>query len=1250
MSRESTKRSAPAQGRGRPAEDTNRPAPRVGIVILGMHRSGTSALTRVVGLLGAALPRDVLGAHPSNPAGHWEPARLYKLHDRMLAEAGSRWDDWRGFDPSVLGPERLAYYEEQIRSLIVDDFGDAQLLVLKEPRICRMVPLYEEILGSLGIEPRFLLTDRNPLAVIDSLATRDGMTPGFAGLLWLRHELDAERATRGKPRAFLSYEALMSDWRAAIERATEALRVEWPRRLDEAGPEIEAHLSPALRRHAPTFADLAAHGGVAAWVKESYEALQKLARPGRESEEAQATLDRIRGEFEAAAAIFGAATFPELGARGQRADAAARRATEELRKRAAELEAAGQALEQRLAAEKAAQAEIHAAKQALERDLAAEKAESAKAASTVARLASDQEVLQRQVDALYNQLDYVTHSRSWRLTAPMRSALRWLRAFQAPPVTPSGTTTSAHRGGPSAGQVRQDEVLVPSASPAPLECARPSAPVRTSFTLPAGVSEPQELERVRASFDPEFYLAHNPDLADSGMDPFEHYMGHGWREGRDPSPHFCTRYYLERSPDIVRAGLNPFAHWVLHGRREKRPARSFQQRIDLIDHAPTVSAVVPNYNHARFLEQRLDSILAQTYPHVDVLVLDDCSTDDSCDIIERYQDRHPGRIRTLFNDSRSGNVFRQWRKGVDETDGELVWICESDDDCEPDFLAKLVPHFRDRAVSVAFGRIQFIEQNGRPREGLDEYRESAEAGIWNGPLTRPAREWFANGFGVNNLIANVGGCLWRRPALSDAVWREAESYAVLGDWFLHAKVAGGGKIAWEPEAVAYFRQHGANQSVTSFVKPTYYREHERLMLFLRRQWGVPDETVERFHDKVAWQYQHHQLAPQHGPLEGHFDKKALLAERQSRPHILMAFLGFHLGGGEIFPINLANALHDAGHLVSMMAVDMTEVNEGLMDLLSPAIPVYDAAWVAELGADRFLAEAGVSLVHSHMFSVEAFFFEQCRITTPIPYLVTLHGSYDVSEIPPERLMRIALGVRHFVYTADKNLRPFKPLRLSSSMFSKLDNAAPIDPRPFPKTRRELGIADDAIVFTLASRGIRTKGWSVAISAIRRLRDLHPDRKVHLLLCGEGDEADRLAALHPDEPDVTFLGYQSRIHGLFRISDVAILPTRFPGESYPFCIIEALQVGTPVIATRLGEIPSMLAADGAAAAGVLIDADEDSELFTSRLVDAMEIMLSAESRASYAAAAATCGQAYSMDRVVEDYVTLYRRILEESAVD
>src|SRR5262245_1129987 len=91
---------------------------RVCILVVGMHRSGTSAITRMLNLLGATLPKNILGGGPGNETGHWEPRRLIHLHDQLLSEAGSHWNDWRKIDLSVLPSERLAYYKLEISRVI----------------------------------------------------------------------------------------------------------------------------------------------------------------------------------------------------------------------------------------------------------------------------------------------------------------------------------------------------------------------------------------------------------------------------------------------------------------------------------------------------------------------------------------------------------------------------------------------------------------------------------------------------------------------------------------------------------------------------------------------------------------------------------------------------------------------------------------------------------------------------------------------------------------------------------------------------------------------------------------------------------------------------------------------------------------------------------------------------------------------------------------------------------------------------
>ena len=98
-----------------------------------------------------------------------------------------------------------------------------------------------------------------------------------------------------------------------------------------------------------------------------------------------------------------------------------------------------------------------------------------------------------------------------------------------------------------------------------------------------------------------------------------------------------------------------------------------------------VSVIIPNYNHAQYLPERIESVFGQTYPNYEVIILDDCSTDNSREVIEQYR-TNPHVSQIIYNEENSGGVFKQWKKGLSLAKGDLLWIAESDDKCENTFL------------------------------------------------------------------------------------------------------------------------------------------------------------------------------------------------------------------------------------------------------------------------------------------------------------------------------------------------------------------------------------------------------------------------------------------------------------------------------------------------------------------------------------------------------------------------------------
>ncbi|MCI5073594.1 glycoside hydrolase family 99-like domain-containing protein [Oricola sp.] len=288
--------------------DQTEQATRTCILVLGMHRSGTSALTRVLALLGAALPQEILPANQTNEAGHWEPERLVALNDRLLAELGSSWHDWRPIDMSDLPEARRAEIAAEIRTTIEADYADKPLFVVKDPRICRFADFFIRAVEDAGIRVVPVIPFRNPLDVSASLQIRTGawspdLSDADAALMWLTHVLGAYFDTAGRDRPIVSYEELMNDWRKTIATIVERTGIDFPVPVDEAAETIDAFLSQRLRHHAHNRDEIAADALLNGWVTDAHDALTTLAA-NPSSNTAPVVLERVRSELRRSLPVF----------------------------------------------------------------------------------------------------------------------------------------------------------------------------------------------------------------------------------------------------------------------------------------------------------------------------------------------------------------------------------------------------------------------------------------------------------------------------------------------------------------------------------------------------------------------------------------------------------------------------------------------------------------------------------------------------------------------------------------------------------------------------------------------------------------------------------------------------------------------------------------------------------------------------------------------------------------------------------
>lgn len=272
------------------------------LLILGMHRSGTSACTRLLNLCGAQLPPDLLPANAANVTGYWEPTSVVALHDALLAEAGSAWDDPTEFPAAWLASREGQGYVGRLVELLRAQMTGGPLMVVKDPRACRLVPLWRQALACVHREPAILLVVRHPLEVAASLERRDGMPVSQALLLWLEHVLAAEESTRGDRRLLVTYDQILTDWRAVMARVESALGVALPHRGPEVEAEIAAFLDPSLRHERATAASLDERPDVSDWVRRVYRWHERASHDPDSVSVAE--LDDVRRELRHAAVAY----------------------------------------------------------------------------------------------------------------------------------------------------------------------------------------------------------------------------------------------------------------------------------------------------------------------------------------------------------------------------------------------------------------------------------------------------------------------------------------------------------------------------------------------------------------------------------------------------------------------------------------------------------------------------------------------------------------------------------------------------------------------------------------------------------------------------------------------------------------------------------------------------------------------------------------------------------------------------------
>ncbi|MET0293955.1 MAG: hypothetical protein ABW042_02985, partial [Phenylobacterium sp.] len=531
---------------------------RAAFVVLGMHRSGTSALARTLAGMGADEPAHPIAGDEHNETGYYESWPIAVLNDQWLRSAGSAWDDPFAYPLPQLAQPQLEEWLAKASSAFDSEFGAARRPLLKDPRISLLAQEWLHLLDRKGVEPRCIVSVRAPAAVARSLQRRDGFTLERGVLIWISYMLASERYSRGRPRVFVGFEALLADAPAQARRIAQAFGDD---SLAQAG--AGEGLRPGLRHHAGEAdpAELGVGGPLALRL------FDWLERACGDWEAPEAEIDGLAAEFAALRDRVGGLITPIV---------------RDLDRTRAELEFQRQLVgfqKERLEAEvrrlAGHLAELRDERDGLARQLAAsapppQAATAERRPMTIDAGAAADKLLERFHDPDYRQvwlaLDrefYVSRYPDVRGEDPVAHYL--LNGWREGRDPNSWFSTNAYL---EAKPQLRDLGLNPLVDFLRSGLSEPPPPIAETAPPPARLDGPSFDERraaIEPYFDRDHYLDLYADIREAGQDPLEHYLQSGWREGRDPSPQFSTRHYLETYPEVAESGANPLHHYVTIG-------------------------------------------------------------------------------------------------------------------------------------------------------------------------------------------------------------------------------------------------------------------------------------------------------------------------------------------------------------------------------------------------------------------------------------------------------------------------------------------------------------------------------------------------------------------------------------------------------------------------------------------------------------------------------------------------------------
>lgn len=639
---------------------------------------------------------------------------------------------------------------------------------------------------------------------------------------------------------------------------------------------------------------------------------------------------------------------------------------------------------------------------------------------------------------------------------------------------------------------------------------------------------------------------------------------------------------------------------------------------------PKVSVIVPNYRHAPFLEARLRSVFEQTVKPHEIIFLDDASPDDSVDVARRLLGESSVPMRIVVNEENSGSTFRQWLKGMELASGDLVWLAESDDCCDPRFLERLIPEFDDPEVVLAYCQSRLIGPNDEPwASDFLDHTDDLDPKRWRGRYTAAAADEAELALSQKNTVPNASAVLFRKPAELDFA-EELMGMRFAGDWLFYAMMIRDAKIAFVPESLNAYRRHEQTVSFQSVKADTHAQETLHVKSRIFETFDVSANAMARSLGQTLYEYElmSERFALKRpaltansraaGPLSRIKDRFRSKTEAPGGLNILLVLDGSDDGLVTTATIDLANAMAEE-HRVFVACARPSERAAILEERFDPRVvflegtlggtpwaagPVDDGMAVGRVRAtvlEELVRIHEIDVIHTRDGSADAL-IAQIIPRLDVPWFVHhREAGPSWTSLALAKSSRAASATEMISGVFHDSIEPPSPSEEWDALASRRWISLPPGVRPnqgqASRERRLIRRGGEFLVYLIEGGPAAAEARRNAMTAVRVVNRMHASER--------GGRRARLVLLDPNTPHV-------RDHEAATIladCDVALAP----GEAVAPGVAETIALATcfhvPVIAPDRGAVHELLSVRGLAA-GVAREPNDKGVLDVDRIASAV----------------------------------------------